>query len=120
MSDAGRFGASLHHIRHRASGLFVLFLRRAASYNSPLRSLSLDAKEVEPTPGCGLMAKSDLREKKGAPPNLWETITPEMVWNGRTGRGVRVAVVDSGIDSNHPALKGKVKDSVEAAVENGG
>jgi subtilisin len=65
------------------------------------------------------MAKSDQREKTGALPNLWGTITPEMVWEGRTGRGVRVAVVDSGIDANHPALKEKVKDSVEAVVEDG-
>lgn len=65
------------------------------------------------------MAKSNLREKRGAPRNLWEPITPEMVWKGRTGRGVRVAVVDSGVDANHPALKGKVKDAVEAVVENG-
>jgi subtilisin family serine protease len=42
-----------------------------------------------------------------------------MVWTGRTGRGVRVAVVDSGIDISHPALKGKVKASVEASVEGG-
>ena len=65
------------------------------------------------------MAKSNLKEKKGALPNLWETITPEMVWDGRTGRGVRVGVVDSGIDAQHPALKGKVRDSVEAVVEAG-
>jgi subtilisin len=65
------------------------------------------------------MAKTDPKEKKGALPNLWESITPDMVWNGRTGRGVRVAVVDSGIDADHQALKGKVKDSVEAVVEEG-
>src|SRR5438132_7217640 len=65
------------------------------------------------------MAKSEPKEKKGALPNLWEPITPEMVWDGRTGRGVRVAVVDSGIDADHAALKGKVKDSVEAVVEEG-
>ena len=61
----------------------------------------------------------DLPDTEGAPQNLWETITPEMVWDGRTGRGVRVAVVDSGIDTSHPALKGKVKASVEASVEGG-
>jgi subtilisin len=42
-----------------------------------------------------------------------------MVWQGRTGRGVRVAVIDSGIDAEHPALKGKVKIAVEAVVEGG-
>ena len=51
--------------------------------------------------------------------DLWAAITPEAIWKGRTGRGVKVAVVDSGIDTNHPALKGKVKESVEAVIENG-
>src|SRR5260370_36710661 len=51
--------------------------------------------------------------------DLWAGIRPEDLWQGRTGRGVRVAVVDSGIDTNHPALKGKVKGSVEAVPEGG-
>ena len=66
------------------------------------------------------MAQSDLRENiKGELLNLWEPITPDAVWKGRAGRGVRVGVVDSGIDAAHPALKGKVKSAVEAAVEAG-
>src|SRR5689334_12333804 len=52
-------------------------------------------------------------------PDLWAGIEPETIWNGRTGRGVRVAVVDSGIDTEHPDLKGKVKESVEAVAEEG-
>src|SRR3989475_3624777 len=51
--------------------------------------------------------------------DLWEAISSEAVFEGRTGRGVRVAVVDSGIDSEHPDLKGKVKESVEAVAEDG-
>ena len=51
--------------------------------------------------------------------DLWSGIQPEDLWKGRTGRGVRVAVVDSGIDTNHPALKGKIKESVEATSEGG-
>jgi subtilisin len=51
--------------------------------------------------------------------DLWAPITPDAVWNGRTGRGVRVAVVDSGIDDKHPALKDKVKESVEAIPQGG-
>src|SRR5260221_9301717 len=51
--------------------------------------------------------------------DLWAAIQPEAIWNGRTGRGVRVAVVDSGIDTEHPDLKGKVKASVEAVAEDG-
>ena len=53
------------------------------------------------------------------PRDLWDAIQPESIWQGRTGRGVRVAVVDSGIDTEHPDLKGKVKESVEAVTEDG-
>lgn len=66
------------------------------------------------------MAQSNFRGNiKGALLNLWEPITPAVLWKGRTGRSVRVGVVDSGIDATHPALKDKVKASVEAAVEGG-
>ncbi len=51
--------------------------------------------------------------------DLWTAIQPEMLWKGRTGRGVRVAVVDSGIDTEHPDLKGKVKESVEIISQDG-
>jgi subtilisin len=61
------------------------------------------------------MAQSNLRgDTKDALLNLWEPITPAAVWKGRTGRGVRVGVVDSGIDETHPKLKGKIKAAVEA------
>ena len=49
----------------------------------------------------------------------WAAIEPETIWQGRTGRGVRVAIVDSGIDTEHPDLKGKIKESVEAVAEDG-
>lgn len=39
-------------------------------------------------------------------------------WKSRTGKGVSVAIVDSGIDANHPDLQGKIKESVEARKEN--
>ncbi|MGI8787952.1 MAG: S8 family peptidase [Pyrinomonadaceae bacterium] len=39
-------------------------------------------------------------------------------WKLRTGKGVRVAVIDSGIDTNHTDLQGKIKESVEARAEN--
>ncbi len=51
--------------------------------------------------------------------DLWSAIQPENLWQGRTGRGVRVAVVDSGIDAEHPDLKGKVKESVEIVSVDG-
>jgi subtilisin family serine protease len=42
-------------------------------------------------------------------------IGPEWAWGGSAGAGVRVAVVDSGIDADHPALGGRV--DAEAGVE---
>lgn len=38
-------------------------------------------------------------------------------WRQATGKGVSVAVIDSGIDTLHPDLVGKVVDSVEASIE---
>lgn len=67
------------------------------------------------------MAQSDTApEVTDTITDLWASIRPEEIWKGRTGRGVRVAVVDSGIDTEHPALKGKVKESVEAVAGEGG
>jgi subtilisin len=42
-------------------------------------------------------------------------LTPEWAWGGSTGAGVRVAVVDSGIEHDHPAVEGWVRGGV--AVE---
>lgn len=52
-------------------------------------------------------------------PDLWAAIREDTRWQHCTGRGVRVAIVDSGIDTDHPDLKGKVKESVEAVPEDG-
>ncbi len=42
------------------------------------------------------------------PSPLLDRITPEEAWGGSTGAGVRVAVVDSGIENTHPAIAGAV------------
>jgi len=42
---------------------------------------------------------------------------PRHNWREATGRGVTVAIVDSGIDTTHPDMTGKVVESVEARVE---
>jgi subtilisin family serine protease len=39
-------------------------------------------------------------------------ITPEWAWGKSTGKGIRVAVVDSGIEYDHPALDNCVKGGV--------
>lgn len=50
-------------------------------------------------------------------PIPWHEITPEWAWDGGTGRGVKVCIVDSGIDADHPALGGMVRGGV--VVERG-
>jgi subtilisin len=37
-----------------------------------------------------------------------EDLSPAWAWGGSNGEGVRVAVIDSGIDAGHPDLEGKV------------
>ncbi|MBL7117401.1 MAG: S8 family serine peptidase [Candidatus Syntrophoarchaeum sp.] len=45
-------------------------------------------------------------------------INAPQVWNmGYTGSGVNVAVLDTGIDRNHPALAGKVVDEFDTSGE---
>jgi subtilisin len=39
-------------------------------------------------------------------------ITRSWAWEGSTGQGVRVGVIDSGIEADHPALEGSVKGGV--------
>ncbi len=66
------------------------------------------------------MPQSDVALNAGsALPDLWTAIREDTNWERCTGQGVRVAIVDSGIDTEHPDLKGKVRESVEAVAEDG-
>jgi subtilisin len=38
-----------------------------------------------------------------------DALTPEWAWGGGSGNGVRVGVIDSGIDNDHPAIDGHVR-----------
>jgi subtilisin family serine protease len=40
-------------------------------------------------------------------------LSPDSAWGNSTGTGVRVAIVDSGVDNAHPAIAGAVKGWVE-------
>jgi subtilisin family serine protease len=48
---------------------------------------------------------ADALPREAAIPEL-DDLTPEWAWGGSTGRGVKVAVIDSGIDADHSAVGG--------------
>ncbi len=50
---------------------------------------------------------------------LIDDVTPDWAWGGSTGAGVRVAVIDSGIDAGHPAIDGRVSGYVAVTEANG-
>jgi subtilisin len=49
-----------------------------------------------------------------------EAITPEWAWGGSTGAGVKVGVIDSGIENDHPAIAGHVKGYVSFSEDRDG
>jgi subtilisin family serine protease len=49
-----------------------------------------------------------------------EGITPEWAWGGTTGKGVKVAVVDSGVDADHPVIDGRVAGYIAISVTGAG
>ena len=57
-------------------------------------------------------------EGPGAAPvlSLGGRVTPEWAYGDRSGRGVRVAVIDSGVDGSHP-LVGGVAEYVAFALD---
>ena len=48
-----------------------------------------------------------------------ETIDREWAWGSSTGAGVRVAIIDSGLERGHPALDGRVVESVAVEIVDG-
>ncbi len=49
-----------------------------------------------------------------------EAITPEWAWSGSSGAGVKVGVIDSGIDNDHPAVAGHVKGYISFSEDRDG
>jgi len=56
----------------------------------------------------------------GFPPLDKHGITREWAWGGSTGAGVKVAVIDSGIDADHPAIGGHISGYVSIRQDSDG
>ncbi|MEZ5306887.1 MAG: S8 family serine peptidase [Pyrinomonadaceae bacterium] len=48
----------------------------------------------------------------GSSDRFW--LPPDDAWKSATGKGIRVAIIDSGVDTEHPALEGRVGECFEA------
>ncbi|MGC4804142.1 type VII secretion-associated serine protease mycosin [Micromonospora sp. DT233] len=48
-----------------------------------------------------------------------DELRAEAVWRTSTGRGVTVAVIDSGVDAAHPDLAGQVLDGIDMVADDG-
>src|SRR5690348_13136057 len=49
-----------------------------------------------------------------------EQLTRDWAWGGSTGHGVRVGVIDSGIENSHPAIDGHVSGFVSFSEDGSG
>ena len=47
-------------------------------------------------------------------------ISREWAWGGSTGAGVRVGIIDSGLENDHPMLRGRVVENVAVEMTDGG
>jgi subtilisin family serine protease len=50
-------------------------------------------------------------------PQLTGPITRDWAWGGATGAGVKVAVIDSGVDGSHPDIGGALRGGVSVEVD---
>src|SRR5919205_2826684 len=50
-------------------------------------------------------------------PHTWpDRVTREWAWGGATGKGIRVCILDSGVELDHPSV-GKVEEAVAVRIE---
>jgi subtilisin len=49
-------------------------------------------------------------------PSRVRGVTREWAWGGGTGAGVRVGIIDSGLENDHPALRGRVVENVAVTI----
>lgn len=67
--------------------------------------------EAQARPAWSWQFAPDQIQRISSVPHL-DDLTPEWAWGGSTGAGVKVGIIDSGIDNDHPAIAGRVKGYV--------
>jgi subtilisin family serine protease len=62
---------------------------------------------------------SDPRRELRRPTRL-RGVSREWAWGGATGAGIRVGILDSGMENDHPQLRGRVVENVAVEVDDDG
>ena len=57
------------------------------------------------------------RRRELVRPRPIATLERDWAWGGATGRGIRVAIIDSGVERDHPAVGGRLVRSVRVDIE---
>jgi len=115
---AGKYGLQLVEMHRLASinaALIVYALPQGADVPAKVAELLPEVLLAEPdylyrTSGEDAQETGSLARLQYGP----KLIRADRLRNSLTGKGVRVAIIDSGIDVNHPALKGKVTEQYDA------
>jgi membrane-anchored mycosin MYCP len=72
-----------------------------------------------PSPAMAAPKCADPGENLAPVPWSQQMLAPESVWPFTRGDGITVAVLDSGVDANHPQLKGRVSSGFDAVAGSG-
>ena len=71
-------------------------------------------EEREPLPAWSLPASAT--DEITIPVQWPERVTREWAWGGSTGKGIRVAILDSGVERDHPEV-GEIQEAVAVSID---
>jgi subtilisin len=107
-SEGGRIASPESLLRSRMAGAGVSDLARLGGL--PAVAVELDPRQLEALLASGLVVS--VHEDRRVRPHLKQSVplvqAPVAWGQGATGEGQVVAILDTGVDSSHPFLKGKV------------